>query len=211
MRIRVVAALALAAALAGCGSLGGPDIAVKVYSPQVRIVPDPSWPQADWQLSIATTAANAALDSNGIAVRPTPNELQTYKGAAWSDDAPNLLETAVVAAFEDSGKLAAVTRYGGGSRGDIGLVMEVRSFESVYAGATPEAVIEVQARLVDLGGDAVVSRRFRQAVPVSGVQVPQVVDAFGTAMSAVSKDIVGWTLVEGNRLHAARAPASNAD
>jgi cholesterol transport system auxiliary component len=207
MRIRVIAPLALAAALAGCGSLGGPDIAVKVYSPQVRVAPDPSWPAVGWQLSVATSAANSALDSNRIAVRPSPNELQTYKGAAWSDDATNLLETAVIAAFEDSGKVPAVARYGGGSRGDIGLVMEVRAFESVYAGATPDAVIEVQARLIDLGGDAVVARRFRHAVPVSGVEVPQVVDAFGAAMSAVSKDIVGWTLVEGERLHAARTGA----
>ena len=203
MRMRAIAVLAVAAALAGCGSLGGPDIAVKVYSPQVRVAPDPTWPAVDWQLSIATTAANAALDSNRIAVRPSANELQTYRGAAWSDDAPNLLETAVAAAFEDSGKIAGVTRYGGSSRGDVGLVMEVRSFESVYTGATPEAVIEVQARLIDIGGDAVVSRRFRHAVPVAGVDVPQVVDAFGTAMSAISKEIVGWSLVEGQRLHTA--------
>jgi cholesterol transport system auxiliary component len=209
--VRAAAALAILATLSGCGSLGGPDIAVKVYSPQVRVVPDPAWPVADWQLSVATSAANAALDSNRIAVRPTANELQTYKGAAWSDDAPRLLETAVVAAFEDSGKLDAVTRYGGGNRGEVGLVMEVRAFESVYAGATPEAVIEVQARLIDLGGDAVLARRFRQAVPVAGVEVPAVVDAFGTAMSAISKDIVGWTLTEGDRLATAEAAAAPAD
>ena len=199
---RALAALAVAAALAGCASFGGPEVAVQVYSPRTQVVPDPSWPQADFQLSVATTAANSALDSSRIAVRPTPNELQTYKGAMWADDAPQLLETAVVEAFEDSGRIGAVSRYGGGrGRGDIGLIMEVRAFESVYAGATPDAVIEVQARLLDLGGEHVVTKRFRQSVPVSGVEVPQVVDAFGAAMSAISKDIVGWTLVEGQRLH----------
>lgn len=202
--IRALAALAVVASLSGCGSLGGPDVAVQVYSPETRVVPDPAWPTVDWHLSVATFAGHQALDSSRIAVRPTPNQLQTYKGAAWADDAPELLETAVVEAFEDAGRLPSIVRYGGGSRGgDISLVMEVRAFESVYAGATPDAVIEVQARLTDVRGDGVATRRFRHAAPVSGVEVPQVVDAFGTAMSAISKDIVGWTLAEGERLRAA--------
>ncbi len=199
--IRALAALAVVVSLSGCGSLGGPDVAVQVYSPETRVVPDPAWPTVDWQLAVATTAGSQALDSSRIAVRPTPNELQTYKGALWADDAPELLESAVVEAFEDSGRIASVIRYGGGSRGgDIGLLMEVRAFESVYAGATPEAVIEVQARLIDVRGDGLATKRFRHAAPVSGVEVPQVVDAFGSAMSAISKDIVGWTLSEGQRL-----------
>ena len=202
--VRAAAALAFFAALTGCGSLGGPDVAVKVYAPEARVTPDPSWPAADWQLTVASVAGMQALDSSRIAVRPTPSELQTYKAAAWADDAPEMLETAVVEAFEDSGKLASVLRYGGGNRGDLALHMEVRAFESVYTGATPDAVIEVQARLIDVRGDAIVSRRFRQAVPAGGVEVPQVVDAFGSALSKVSGDIVGWTLVEGNRIRAAR-------
>ena len=199
--IRALAALAVVVSLSGCGSLGGPDVAVQVYSPETRVVPDPAWPTVHWQLAVATTAGSQTLDSSRIAVRPTPNELQTYKGALWADDAPELLESAVVEAFEDSGRVGSVIRYGGGSRGgDVGLLMEVRAFESVYAGATPEAVIEVQARLMDVRGDGVATKRFRHAAPVSGVEVPQVVDAFGSAMSAISKDIVGWTLTEGQRL-----------
>lgn len=198
--IRAFAALAVAAALGGCASFGGPEVAVQVYSPETRVAPDPSWPQADFLLSVAATAASQAIDSSRIAVRPTPNALQTYKGALWADDAPQLLETAVVEAFEDSGRVAGVSRYGGRSRGELGLVMEVRAFESVYTGPTPDAVIEVQARLVDFRGEGVRTKRFRHAVPVNGVEVPQVVEAFGEAMSLVSRDIVGWTLVEGQAL-----------
>ena len=58
----------------------------------------------------------------------------------------------------------------------------------------------MQARLMDVRGDGVATKRFRHAEPVSGVEVPQVVDAFGRAMSAISKDIVGWTLTKGQRL-----------
>ena len=202
---RALAALALIAVLPGCGSLGGPDIPVQVYSPVAKVQPDAAWPVVPWSLTVAAASGTQALDSSRIAVRPTPNELQTYKGAAWADDAPELLETAVVAAFEDSDRVGSVSRYGGGSRGDFALVLEVRAFESVYRGATPDAVIEVQARLVDLKSDRVASKRFLHTVPVSGVEVPQVVAAFGEAMSASSRDIVGWTLAEGQQLRAEAA------
>ena len=41
---RALAALALIAVLPGCGSLGGPDIPVQVYSPVVKVQPDAAWP-----------------------------------------------------------------------------------------------------------------------------------------------------------------------
>ena len=203
--LRALAALAMIAVLPGCGSLGGPDIPVQVYSPVAKVRPDAAWPTVPWSLTVASAAGNQALDSSRIAVRPTPNELKTYKGAAWADDAPDLLETAVVAAFEDSGRIGSVSRYGGGSRGDFALILEVRAFETVYRGASPDAVIEVQARLVDLKSDRVSAKRFLQSVPVSGVEIPQVVDAFGEAMSASSREIVGWTLAEGQRLRGSAA------
>ncbi len=196
---------ACALLLAGCGSLGGPEVKVQVYAPETAVRPDPSWPHADWQLAVGTHAANQMLDSAKIAVRPTPNELQNYKGAAWADTAPELLQTSVVEAFEDSGKIVSVTRVGGGSRGDFGLLMEVRAFETDYRAGAPEAVIEIQARLVDFRGDGVSTKRFRHAVAGATPEVPAMVVAFGEAMSAVSRDVVGWTLVEGNRLRAMRA------
>ena len=102
-RASLTTAAALAVLLAGCGSIGGPKTEVRVYSPATAVTADPAWPQADWSLSVGVQAANAMLDSPRIAVRPSPNVVQTYKGARWADNAPDLLQTAVVEAFEDSG------------------------------------------------------------------------------------------------------------
>ena len=189
---------ALAALLAGCGSIGGPRTEVTVYSPATAVTVDPSWPKVDWSLSVGVQAANAMLDSPRIAVRPTANELQTYKGARWADNAPDLLQTALVEAFEDSGRVPSVMRVGGGSsRGDYGLFVEVRQFETVYEDGTPAAVIEVQARLVKLrGGGLVASQRFRHAVPGRTPEVDDMVAAFGDAMSALGTDLVTWTLTK---------------
>ena len=196
--------------LGGCGALGGPKTVVQVYAPVSKITADPSWPAADWSLSIGVTAGNQMLDSSRIAVRPSPNRFQAYKAAAWADNAPDLLQTALVEGFEDSGKISAVGRFGAYSRGDFGLVLEVRAFETIYSGGSPEAVIEVQAMLVKLRDKpgVVATKRFRQVVPGAAPDLDTMVGSFGQAMSAVSTDIVGWTLVEGDRAVKAAAEGS---
>lgn len=198
--IRAIVLVGAITLLGGCAAIGGPKTEVKVYAPASSVTVDPSWPALDWHLSIGTSAGNQMLDSSRIAVRPTPDRFQVYKGAAWADNAPELLQTALVEGFEDSGKVAAVGRFGSVTRGDAGLLVEVRAFETVYTDGRPEAVIEVQVRLVKFrGGGTVGSKRFRQAVPGASPEVDDMVAAFGQALSAISTDIVGWTLAEGSR------------
>jgi cholesterol transport system auxiliary component len=198
--IRAIVLVGAITLLGGCAAIGGPKTEVKVYAPASSVTVDPSWPALDWHLSIGTSAANQMLDSSRIAVRPTPDRFQVYKGAAWADDAPELLQTALVEGFEDSGKLPAVGRFGGGARGDAGLLVEVRAFETIYTDGRPEAVIEVQVRLVQFrGGGTVGAKRFRQAIPGASPEVDDMVAAFGTAMSAITTNIVGWTLQVAHR------------
>lgn len=193
----------LVLALAGC-SIVGPTAEVQIFSPRTAITADPAWPTVDWQLSVSTPDTHQLLDSTRIAVRPSPDRLQTYKGARWADSAPELLQTALVQAFEDSGRIAAVGRFGG-TRGDFGLFTELRAFETVYTDGRPDVVIEMQARLVALRGRGEVSaKRFRVVVPSQGEKIEPVVAAFGQAMSQLSQEIVGWTLAEGQRVVTAK-------
>lgn len=207
-RVRI-ATLGLAAALlAACSPLGGPRTEFRVFSPASTVMPDADWPDAGWNLTVMAVAANPVLDSPRVVVRPSAHQVQTYRGVRWADRSQELLETAVVQAFEDSGRLGAVGRMANTARGDFALFMEVRAFEIVYIGGQPEAVIEVQANLVQLRGGGVASRRFRHAVAGTSVEIEPMVEAFSEAMSAMSSEVVGWTLVEGNRLRAASAAQS---
>ncbi|MBP6596529.1 MAG: membrane integrity-associated transporter subunit PqiC [Arenimonas sp.] len=212
-RARCATALLAAGLLAACSPLGGPRTEFRVFAPTTTVQADAAWPQADWQLTVMAVAANPMLDSPRIVVRPTDHVVQTYRGVRWADRSQELLETAVVDAFEESGKLSAVGRMANTARGDFALFMEVRAFETVYRDGQPEAVIEVQANLVQLrgssSGTATASRRFRQVVPGSAPEVEAMVEAFSEAMSGMSADLVGWTLVEGNRIRAASAAQSS--
>ncbi len=198
--VRLLLACALALAMAGCSLLGsGPRERGVIYSPDVRVQPDPSWPHVDWQLTIGGSSASRMVDSPRINVRPASSELQVYAGSSWSQPSTDLLETTVLRAFEDSGRIEAVARSEVGIRPDYKLVMEVRRFESDYAGkAVPEATIEVTAKLLyNRDQRLVASRTFLAAQPAAGTAVPQVVAAFEQALAVVSADIVGWTLASG--------------
>lgn len=198
-RLHPLAAVALFA-LAGCSILGSEQRdPVTIYAPQPRVVADPSWPTVAWQLSVGKPTAPRVVDSPRIAVRPVPGELQIYKGVSWSQPSTDLIEATVLRALEDSGRIAAVARDGSGIRADYKLVMDLRRFESDYAGAAiPSATIELTAKLLHASDQRIVaSRTFLQVQPSTGTDVAQVTGAFDQALGKLASDVVGWTLVNG--------------
>ncbi|PPU28126.1 ABC-type transport auxiliary lipoprotein family protein [Xanthomonas arboricola] len=189
-------------ALGGCSVLtGGDKKPATIYAPNVRIAPNPSWPQVSWQLSVSKPSAARVIDSPRINVRPTPGELQVYHGAGWAQPATDMLEDSVIRAFEDSGKIAAVARVGTGIRSDYKLAIDLRRFESDYAGQSlPSATIELNAKLLHAADQRVVaSRTFLVARPSSGTDTAAVAAAFEQAMTQVTTELVGWTLVTGQQ------------
>lgn len=201
-RMRLSFALPLLFALGGCSILGsgGQRQPTTLYAPDPRVQADPSWPSVDWQLSISRPEAARMTDSLRISVRPSPEELQVYKGATWAKTPSDMVEDAVLRALEDSGKIPAVARQGSGIAADYKLVMDLRRFESDYAGGTtPNATIELNVKLLHTAGqDVVASRTFVQSVPANSTAVPDVVDAFSRGLGQIAHDVAGWTLVNGD-------------
>ena len=185
--------------LAGCSILGGSPEPVTIYAPDPRLAPDPSWPQADWQLTVAMPTASRMVDSVRIAVRPVAGELQVYKGAIWAKGPDEQLQDALLRALEDSGRIVAVARQGSGIVADYRLELDLRRYEADYAGNTvPAATIEVSAKLLHAGDrEVVAARTFLQAAPAAGTDTALVAQAFGQALGAVAHDIAGWTLQSG--------------
>jgi cholesterol transport system auxiliary component len=200
--------LLLMACMTGCGVLPKKEN-IQVIVPQVKVAPDAAWPTVSWQLAVARPVASKLLDSNRIAVSPTPGTMQIYHGASWNDAAPDVFEDVVVAAFEDSGRILAVGRQATAVRADYMLAMDMRHFEAVYADpkTPPDALIAINAKLIDSNGHVVAMHTFRQSVAASGTAVPEVAHAFDTGLGAIAAELVGWTLDAGQRAHAAaKAP-----
>lgn len=198
-RLLLAAALSMLALLPACSLLGGSKQPPTIFAPDPRVQADPSWPSVGWQLSLAHPEAARMVDSLRIAVRPAPGELQVYKGAAWAKTPTEQVEDTVLRALEDSGKIPAVARQGSGISADYKLVMDLRRYEADYAGgATPAAVIEVNAKLLHAPDqDVVASRTFVQRTPAAGADIATVAQAFSQSLGAIGRDIAGWTLVTG--------------
>ncbi len=192
-------ACALLLVLAGCSLLGGKKDPITVYAPDPRVQPDPSWPSVPWQLAVISPTASRVHDSLRIAVRPSPVQLEVYKGANWAKRPGEMLEDAVLRALEDSGRIRAVARQGAGVAADYKLVLDLRRFESDYAGqAVPAATIEVNAKLLhSLDQQVVLSQTFLQTQPAASTAVPDVVNAFERALTDLSRDMTGWVLTQG--------------
>jgi cholesterol transport system auxiliary component len=187
---------------------GGDRQSVTIYAPQVRVQADPAWPQVDWQLVLAKPSAARLVDSPRINVRPSPGELEVYRGATWSQPATDMLEDTLLRGFEDSGRIAAVARIATGIRSDYKLTTDLRRFEADYRGGdTPAATIELNAKLIHSVDQRVVAARtFVVAEPAASADIPTVARAFETALDKVSTDLIGWTLLSGQH-DAARQPA----
>lgn len=200
---RLLAACLLLPLLTGCASLlggSGDRERATIYAPDPRVQADPAWPQADWQLTLAPPTAARMIDSFRIAVRPTPSELQVYRGASWAKTPTDMLQDTVLRTLEDSDRIPAVARQGAGITADYKLVVDLRRFEADYNGnVLPAATIEVNAKLIhNIDQTVVGSRTFLAAQPASSTDVAQVVDAFSAALQSISGEMVGWILEVGN-------------
>lgn len=202
-RWRVLAAAwAAALALSGCSILEEkPKNPTTQYAPDARVQADPSWPSVNWQLSLSAPNAARMIDSLRIAVRPSGNEIQVYKGAAWAKLPSGMIEDALLRTLEDSGKISAVARQGAGISADYKLVLDLRRFESDYGagGSVPAAVIEINAKLMHNADQRVVaSRTFLQSTPSASAEVPDVIQAFENSLQTLTGELAGWTLISGD-------------
>ena len=193
-------ALAALLALSGCGLLPKSE-SIALYRPEPRLATDPTWPKADWQLQIARPGTDASIDSARILVRPRAGELQVYKGAAWTQPAPDIVLDAMMRAFTDSGRFAGVARRGEGISPRYELLLDLRRFESDYAdGSMPTVRIALGARLVhNIDNRIVATRLFEADVPADGTGVAHINRAFERGLGEVSTGMIGWVLEEGGR------------
>src|SRR5690606_21072979 len=124
--LRVAVAAAVFLLVAGCSILGPRPEPGTIYAPDPRVQVDPAWPTVDWQMSLSRATAGSMTDSLRITVRPSPNELQVYKGASWAKTPTSMVEDALLRALEDSNRIPAVARQGADISADYKLVLDLR-------------------------------------------------------------------------------------
>ena len=152
-----------------------------------------------WQLSIEEPVAATPLANTRIAVRDAERAYIVLAGARWSERAPELVQSALLRSFEDSGRIRGVVRGTSGVHGDYRLLIELRAFEADYDnGSAPAANIMLSAKLVRTVGTRVVDARlFHQRERAKGGDVSAIVAAFDRAAARLLPELRDWTLAAG--------------
>lgn len=188
--------LAIPAALAACsGPLGGGAPPQLYTLTPVKDFP-PSLPKTTAQLLVEAPAAPGGLESERIALQKSTTSLDYFAGAAWTDRAPNLVQSLLVESFENTGKIAAIDRESLALRADFVLEPDLRDFTAIYAGTeAPTVRVRIALKLVKLPDKQIVGLHTSSAdTPATQNSVPAVVDAFNTSLHQAISDAVAWTL-----------------
>lgn len=190
MRHPLVLSLPIVAALlSGCGSKANNDTF------DLSITPSADGPSArNRQILVPEPTAVKMLDSDQVVVRVSPSEVQYLANSRWGDRLPRLVQSKLVEAFENSGKLGGVGKPGQGLAIDYQVVTDIRSFEVTTEGPRI-ATVEISAKLLnDRNGTVKAQSVFKASVPVAGAENRRFIEALDKAFAKVGAEIVDWSL-----------------
>ncbi len=186
-------------ALAGCASLLGVAPPGHLYRLTAADAYPANLPRLRAQLLIDLPQAPAGIDTSRIALSRSPLSLDYFADSEWTDRVPALLQTALLASFENTGAITAVDRESTGLRPDFVLETQIRHFEAVYgqSAAPPTAWVAMIARLVAMSRRRIVAQTaFERRVAAAANTIPNAVAAINSAADAVMREIVLWTLAD---------------
>ena len=187
--------------MAGCGNIIGPGKPLQLYTlePQVPVSSGPARQVVSGQLSIDIPDAEASLNTNRIALNPTPATMDYFANASWPDRLPLLFQSRLIESFEKDGRVASVARDTAALHADYLVKSEIRSFQARYAApnSAPDIVVRIDVTLVQVATEKVILRKeMSQQVHAGENTLPAIVLAFNSATTSILKDIVDWTVTE---------------
>lgn len=172
-------------------------------SPPVNIyqLPQASFKQANntqsknWSLRVNRPDSNIQISSQRIIVLPEANLVSSYQGARWSDTAPTILRNRIINGFITDGRIKSVSSDDKTLYADYEIDGYLNSFQTEYVGGAPQVVIRFDAQLVNTNTRKLVAnKRFEIIQTPTGVNVPQIVAAFGEATEKLNAQLIDWTM-----------------
>jgi cholesterol transport system auxiliary component len=183
-----LAAGLLCLGLLGCALAAGsrPPTTYDLVAPRsFSAMPRP----APWQLLVYEPAATSALDTSRLMVRPKADQVSYYKGIAWSDRLPRLVQARMIETFQNTGAVKAVSS----STGQYALATELRAFQIDVSSGRPAAEIDIFAKLINAStGRVVATKDFSARVPATTDAPGDAIAALNQAFTEVLQDTTTW-------------------
>ena len=176
--------LATLLALSGCGGGTVPETFDLTAPSNFAARP------ARGQLVVNEPVATLPVDSDRIVIRTAPEAVAYLTGAQWADRLPRLLQTRLIAAFENSHSLKNVGRPG--LNADNALTSEIRRFEVDVT--TGQAIAELSVKLVgDRSGRIRAAKIFTCLSPAPSKGPALIAGALDQALADCLRQVVNWT------------------
>ncbi|MGH8118277.1 MAG: ABC-type transport auxiliary lipoprotein family protein [Rhodanobacteraceae bacterium] len=199
---RALVAACCATALLGACAILPKNEPVQTWQPPAGTA-TPATAHADFSLRVDTPNTTGMLSGDGIVVMPAPGEVSTYQAARWSEPPGLLVRHRLVDAFMAAG-LPAVTTDDDRFSADYTLDGDLRAFQSEYRSRQPVVVVRYDAQLRrGFSRTPLATHSFVVTENPSGVDVPQIVAAFGAADDNLAQQVVAWTIEAASRDRAA--------
>lgn len=196
----IAAALVIALSpLSGCGAISslskaGAELDAYTLTP-ARSSGSPGGGNGHLIVELPSTAG--ALATDRILIKPVPYQAQYLPDGRWSEPAPALLQTLLVASFQNLGGFGLVGRTANGLNPDYTLMTELQDFQVEPAGPERDQFVIRISMMMTLIRESdrriVSSRRFSSATTVGSDDTRTLVAAFDSAMQGMLQDIVVWT------------------
>lgn len=145
------------------------------------------------QLVVPDPNAIILFDSQKILIRSDAGTYSSIDNVQWADNLPKLVQARIVQSFENAHQLSAVSRPLEQLTAEYRLELSIRSFQ-MTAGASPNAVVDLTARLVNDKGAVAASRAFTATIAAKSAAAPDAVAALNQAFTQVAGEIVNWTI-----------------
>ena len=144
---------------------------------------------APYQLLVYEPTTSSALDTSRLMVRPKADQVSYYKGIAWSDRLPRLIQTKMIETFQNSGAVKAVSP----SSGQYALATELRAFQIDVSGGPAAAEIDLFAKLINTNtGRVIATKAFSARVPARTDAPGDAMAALNQAFTEVMQDTTTW-------------------
>jgi cholesterol transport system auxiliary component len=141
------------------------------------------------QLAVYEPTAPSQLDTSRLMVRPRADQVSYYKGVAWSDRLPRLVQTRMIETFQNSGAVKSVSP----STGQYALATELRSFQIDVTSGRAAAEIDIFAKLINVStGRVVATKGFSARVAATSDAPGDAIAALNQAFTEVLQDSTTW-------------------
>jgi len=148
-------------------------------------------------LVVELPSSGGALGTDRILIKPIPFQAQYLPDGQWSEPAPDLVQTLLVASFQNLGGFRLVGRTGAGLMPDYTLMTELRDFQAEPDGTEDgrfTVTVSTNMTLIRESDRRIVSSRLFSATATVGSDDTLVlVSGFDRALQTVLQEAVLWT------------------